>query len=307
MGFGFSFGGGSNKSSGQFSGTDNTVTTSTPTNPEWVTNGMSDLWSGASALGKANPLSYVAGANPLQTQAQAGASGLSLDPAGYGNASAYDNAMVTQGKAPQTTAVQANPYISTYMDPYQSAVIDATKADMADQAGQTRAQQALALTRGSAFGSSNAPLAQALTEGQLALKNNTVLSGLRSQGYTQALGAAEQDAGRAQSSNDLNANLHSQMQDRRLQAARDEVAAANAQGENARQNIATQSTVGDQSRQIQQAIDSAPLSLQSWLQQYFSGLPTNLTQGGTEVSNETQSGTQSSKGKNSNFGFSFKQ
>ena len=316
-----SFGGGSKSqsSSGSFSGTDNTntnftqngTTTTAPNNPDWVTNGASGLFAGAKNLAGVNPQNYVAGRNDIQGQAYASGQGLSTSPA-YGNAIDYTN-FIMHGGAPQTSAATASPYISSYMDPYLSSVVNATGADMDAQAGQTRAQQALDLARSGAFGGSGAAITQALTEGQLARARATTLSGLESQGFQSAVSNAQQDAQRAQGANDLNANLHAQEQDRRLAAANQMSNIATAQNNVANQNINTQSALGDTFRNIQQAQQTAPLELQSWLAQQFSGLPLNLFNGntqttnqtGTQTSDETQQGTQSSKGSSSGFNFGF--
>lgn len=59
--------------------------TVTPTNPQWVTDGAQGLSQTIMNLGTKDPSSYIAGADPLQTQAAQGAAGLSVSPL-YGQA-----------------------------------------------------------------------------------------------------------------------------------------------------------------------------------------------------------------------------
>lgn len=306
-----SFGGGKSSSSNKGSSTStsntNTNYTQAPVNPEWVTNGASGLYSQAQGLAAANPQSYVAGPNALQTQAGAGASALTTSPDVYQTAEGITSNAFGRPAA-QSDAVQASPYLSQYMSPYTNDVVNSSLASFDNQAGQTRAQQALQMAQSGAFGGSGAAIDQSLTNGQLALSRGQLQSGLLNQGFTTALGAAENDANNAQSANNENAQLKQSNRQMILNAANQLGGLATQQNQNANQNIATQDAAGGVLQGISQQQAQAPLNLQSWLGQYFSGLPLNLFQGqtGTENQNGTQSGTTKGSSTGYNFGFSTK-
>lgn len=316
MGLSFGFGSSSNKNS--YTGTDtydksNTTTssaTTAPTNPDWVNFGGQSLWNGAQNLAGVDPQTYVAGANPLQVQAGAGAAALTGSPDAYQTAQAITSNAFGRPAA-QSGGVTADGYVNNYLNPYLQNVVDSSMADFDANAGQTRAQQSLQLAKSGALGGSGSALAIGQTEGQLARARATTDSGLRSQAYDTALTNAQQDAQRQQGANDLNAQLKQQNRQMILGAANQLGSLATAQNETNRQNIATQGAVGGQLQQIQQQQAQAPLDLQSWLAAQFSGLPTDLyhgtTQTGTQTSDETGTENQSgnSKGKSSSFSFGF--
>jgi len=300
MGLSFGFGSSSNKSS--YSGTDTYDKSTTPTNPGWVNYGANTLWDKDYALGNQDPTSYVAGANPLLTQAGIAASQLTGQPDAYQTAEGITSNAFGRPAA-QTSGVTADGYVSNYLNPYLSNVVDATMADFDANAGQTRAQQQLDLAKSGAFGGSGAALTVGQTEGQLARARATTDSGLRSQAYTDAESNAQQDAARQQQANDLNAQLKQQNRQMILGAAGQLGDLAGAQDETSRQNIATQDAAGTTLQQILQQQAQSPLDLQSWLTSQFSGLPLNLFNGSTETGTEDQSGN--SKGKSSSFSFGF--
>ena len=88
--------------------------------------------------------------------------------------------------------------IAAFQDPYQQQVIDtfSQEADRQAQMAQGRAQDA-AIQRG-AFGGGGGLLQGAEIERNLADVKQRNMAGLMSQGYGQALGAAEREAGRMQ-------------------------------------------------------------------------------------------------------------
>lgn len=242
----------------------NTNQNSAGTAPDWITKALQGITGNITDLAGQNPQSFVAGANPLLTQAGTTAGGLGAgDPHAFGAASDVTG-YVMNANAPRTGAVQASPYIQQYMDPYQNDVINATDADLTHNEGLSRARDALSLAGSGAFGGSGAALTQSADNEALARTRASTLSGLRSAGYTQALGAAEQDAGRRQSANDLNAQLYGQNMDRALGAASQLGGLATTQDANTRANIDSQSGVGTTLRGIAQQQATAPLSLASW-------------------------------------------
>lgn len=298
-----SIGGSKSSNKGSSTSTGTTNYSQTPTNPNWVTNAAPALYSAAQTLASANPQSYVAGPNALQTQAATGASALTGAPSAYQTAEGITSN--TFGRpAAQTSGVTADGYVSNYLNPYLSNVADATKADMNAQNAQTNAQQQLDLAKSGALGGSGSALAIGQTLGQQSRALGTTLGNLYSSGYTDAESNAQQDAARQQSANDLNAQLKQQNRQMILGAAGQLGTLAGQQQDTARQNVVAQDAAGAPLQQIAQTQAQAPLDLQSWLNQYFSSEPLNLFQGQTGTSTTNQSGT--SKGSSTGFGFGAK-
>lgn len=104
----------------------------------------------------------------------------------------YDRAKQLADQAAQVDAGE----IKQYYDPYQQAVIDATmkEANQADSLEQARLR-AQAVGRG-AFGGGGYDLSRALLGGQQSDARNKTLADLQSAGYSQALGAAQNEANR---------------------------------------------------------------------------------------------------------------
>jgi len=270
----------------------------TPTVPTWASDLTQNVASRVGDLNQLNPQSLVAGVQPLQTQAGLTAGGLSGLPWNFNNA-ADETGYVMDANAPQTAGVRASPFIQQYMDPYQNDVVNAADADLTANEGKVRAQQALDLAGAGAFGGSGAALTQSMTEGELARARATTLSGIRSQGFTQALGAAEQDAQRKQNANDLNAQLYGQQMDRALTAARQLGDLSSSYDANQRANIATQQQVGDDLRNINQQQLQAPVTSTQQIVAMLSGLPIQLFTGQDQTGTQTGTSTTNSKGSQS--------
>lgn len=111
-----------------------------------------------------------------------------------------------QGAAPATQTVQ------NYMDPYLQNVVNSTQQQFdtqnARQLNDVRAQAA----RAGALRGSGRDVAEALTREAQMNAQNPVIANLYSQGYGQALGAAQADAGRALSAAGVMGGLGGQAQ-----------------------------------------------------------------------------------------------
>lgn len=226
----------------------------TKTAPKWIEDPTRGFIDEIGGLSKIDPASLVPGANERQTGA--------ADVTGY----------VMGANAPRTQAVRANKYIADYMDPYLKEVIDATAADWDADAGDARAQ--FNLDNANAFGGSGAFLGQAKLNEGLVRGKNTTLGGLRSQGFTQALGAAQQDAARAQAANDLNAQLYAGQMDRSLGAS------------------GQLFDMGEALRGLDERRAQAPIDLLKTREDLFAGLPLDMFGGQTSTgtSNSTMTG-----------------
>jgi hypothetical protein len=276
------------------SGTTNFNQSTAPTNPDWVSNLAQSLGGNVSSLAaNGNPQQYIAAPTPLLTTAANSAGDLNGTPWSYSAANDVASG-VANAKAP---SIAGN--IPALMSPHTDSVVNSTLADFDHNAGLTRAQQSLNLTKSGAFGGSGAALTQAATEDNLARARATTDSGLRQAGYTQALGAATSQA-----------QLQQQQQAQRLAASQAITSNANSYGANQRANISTQDAAAQPIQQIQQAGAQAPLDFQTMLTQMFSGLPLSLFQGqtqdGTQVQNGTENQTGSTTGNSTGFSFSTK-
>ena len=150
-----------------------------------------------------------------------------------------------------------------------------------------RAQQALNLAGSGAFGGSGAALTQSATEGELARARASTLGALRSQAYSQALGAATSQA-----------QIQQQQQAQRLAAAGQLAGISSQYDANQRANIATQAGIGDSLRGITQAMDQAPVANAQQIVALLQGLPLGLFTG------TTTEGTQSTQTKGQTTGAS---
>lgn len=276
------------KSSGTDNFNDNTNFNTTPTNPQWVTDAAKGIYGGGQTLAKADPASYVAGPNDLLTQAGAGASSLTSSPWNYDAA-----ADLTRGVA-NTGAPDISSMIGKFMSPYLSSVVDATGADLDHQAGLTRAQDDLTLAGSGAFGGSGAALTKAATEGELARTRATTLSGLRNQGYAEALAGATSQAG-----------LQQQQQQQKLASAAQLAGISSQSAADNRANVAAQDAAAAPLQAIAQSKATAPLDLQTWLASIFAGSQPGLFQGQTGTEDQTGTEVQTGKGNTSGTTFGF--
>lgn len=293
----FTFGGSTSKT--KSSTNSNSSSTTTPIVPQWGSDLAQSVAGRVAAVNQLNPQSLVAPEQPLHEQAATAASGLT------GQSSLYDTFKdplnyAINANAPRTGAVQAKGYVNDYLNPYLNQVVDATSADLDANEGRVRAQQALDLAGSGAFGGSGAALTQSMTEGELARARGSTLGALRSQAYDTALGAAQQDAARAQEAKNLNAQLYAGQMDRALGAIQQYANLANSYEANQRANIATQLGVADSLRGIDQAQREAPATSAQQVVAMLNGLPIGLFTG--SQTNSTASGTSTSNTKGMNWG-----
>jgi len=285
---GFTLGGSSSK--GKSSGTEtydkNMTGTTTGTAPDWLTDYLKNISGKTMQLGGGDPTSFVAGADPLQTLAAGRAGDLSGSPYNFDAA-----ADLTRGVAASKVGNIADG-IGANMSPYLKDVVDSTAADLDVNDGRVRAQQALDLAGSGAFGGSGAALTQSQTEGELSRARASALGGLRDQGFARAASLSAQDI----------AN-HLAQEDQRLAAGNQLAGLSTAYDANNRANIATQSGLGDQMRQIAQQFAGSPLELQSWVNQNLPDLLQGLF-GKTEVGTESGKSATTGKSSGSSFGFS---
>lgn len=262
----------------------------TPNNPEWASAGVQGLASGVQHLGTLDLTSLVAPLSGLEQQAAQGAAGLGPRAGGedvVGSQAWLDK--LIGAPPPTVTAASLLDNLQAYSSPYQAHVVDAASADFDADAGRTRASQDLALAGQGAFGGSGAALTKSLTEGELARTRNSQISKLLQDMFVTSAGLSGQDADRRQQASVANANLAQQHNQSLVQYALDRDA-------NSRANIASQASLGQQLRGVDQESRLAPYTALSKQIDMFSGLPLSLFQGQTTDSTGTRTGTETTSG-----------
>jgi len=297
----------------------------TPTNPEWVTNGIEDIFGKIRDLSNLDPQSLVAGVNPLQTQAGVGAAGLTGSPWNFDAAADVtrgvtgrdysDASNIMRGlgtaSAPQVTVASLLQNLGAYMSPYTQQVVDTSLADFDADRGNTLGQQTLDMAGQGAFGGSGSALTRSMTVDKLARARASLDAGLRDQGFTTGANLSNLDAQRRQDASAASAQLEMANRGNQLGAANSLAQLGLSQGDqqlrsaglladlstnfdaNARANATTQGTIGDMLRQIQQQQQAAPLSLLSSQAGLLGGLPLALFHG------QVEDGTSKTKTKTS--------
>lgn len=271
------------------------------TNPDWVTDMAKGFGGEIGALGGVDPYSLVPGANPLQDKGFADAAGLGGMAETFGGALDM-TAAAGDSAAPRTEFVKSSKMIGDFMDPYLKDVVDTSAADFDFNAGNVRASQDLDIARSGGFGGSGTALTKSATEGELARGRGSLLSGLRSQGFSQALQAAMAEAGRKQGANDLNAQLYGQQLDRGINAGRSLADIASTYGGEKRADLGATMAAGDVMRGIETERANA---VPDWLrarQEMFAGLPLDLFSGEEMTGTTESTETSTAKGKGGSSG-----
>jgi len=97
--------------------------------------------------------------------------------------------------------------IQAYMDPYTNEVVNSTMADFGVQNARQISDVTGKARMAGSLGGDREAVVQALTQEQQNRVQAPVIAGLRSQGYSQALSAAQQDKARTLQASGLQANL----------------------------------------------------------------------------------------------------
>lgn len=137
---------------------------STPTNPDWVTSALQGYTSQVSDLGNKPATDYVAPLSGLQNQAIQGAGNLGGWEDMYTKASGLLNG-------------------DDYGNPYTEGVINSSLAGYDDQAGRTQASNAAAAAKNNAFGGSRYGILESQQAQDSNLGRAKLESGLRSDAY----------------------------------------------------------------------------------------------------------------------------
>lgn len=270
------------------SSTSTGTATTTPNVPSWIQGPAQGIYSGIGSMVNQTPTTF--GPSQLQSRAYQGAGGLGLN-------SAISDAMSgTRGLmdySPNSVQAQqlSNTDLSGYMNPYTNDVINAAQADFAN-ANDLGLNSLRSMTPNGAYGGSR----QAVSAGQLVGDNtrnfaNTVAQ-LRQGNYQNAQQAAQFDIGNRFNADQFNVNSGLQGAQFRGNMASQLGQQGLAQDANSRANVATQSALGDQQRDITMQNDpqQAQLRYYSQLAQIL-GIDPGQFIGQTINSSGQQSGT----------------
>lgn len=280
--------------------------TTTPTNPSWVEPQLSTLAGRITDLSNMDPYSFVAGPNALQNQAYGTAANLSPDNQSYGSASSLFQGLMNTGASQYAPAtVHPNsllPNLDSYMSPYLNDVVNTSLADYDYGAGQTRAQNQLALANDDTFGGSGGAIQTVLSEDAIDRGRGTLAAQLRDQGFQTGANLANQDADRRQqaqlanqaaynAAGQFNAGQTETALSRQQAAAQNLVNTANSQNQTAVSDVNTQAAIAAMLQQIAQQQAGAPLSTISSLAGSYGSLPLSLLHGDVTNTKTTQTGS----------------
>lgn len=265
--------------------------TTTPLVPQWGSDLTQRVAGRVGSFLDVDPYESVAPVHALQSQAvsRAGALGGLTAPPQIG--------AVSSGRG---ESLLDN--LQAYMSPYTNDVVDTALADYDFGAGQTRAEQDLALARDGAFGGSGAAITRSMTEDALTRGRATTSANLRDQAFIRGAALSSEDANRRQQSAGLNAQL---AQDRQSRNA-DLLFGYDA---NERSNIASLAGLGETMRGIDQQRREAPMANAQQLVAMLQGLPISLFTGqqadSSATENESSEGTSKTKGFSVGASYSF--
>lgn len=293
---------GSKKTKTEEKSTSVSSSTSTPTNPEWITNPLQKYTTGVAGLLDKDPASFVAGAGDIQQGVfnKAATLGGGDQTAGQGAFASAGSALngVLGARAGPVSAASNLDGLDAYGMEYARNVVDPTLADWDVEAGRTRAAQAAAGARNKAFGGSRFGVQEAQTEGELARGRATTEAQLLDTAFTRAAGLSENDAQRRQSAALANQASDNTGYGRDVQIGgifgnlgSAESAAAQGWGENDRANLALQSDIGGIQRGITQDQLNAPLGAFGAIGDLFAKGQYGLFNGESVNGTETRTGT----------------
>lgn len=287
------------KESSQSATNFNTVTT--PTNPEWVTQGVQGVQGRINSLLSTDASTLVPGASGLQQQAFAGAQGLGQPNAGITGAQDAVRGIL-DGDPREAMMASAGRVIDAdlqaYQNPFTEGVVNTTLSGFDRSADRVRAQQAMDMARGARFGGSRSAITASMTEGELAQQRAAQEAGLRAAGFDRATGLATSDLDRSSNVSMFNAGQANQfsMQDQaqRLQAAGLLGDLGQAQAATTRADLGLLTDMGGQEREIERQVRGSDVELTKLIAALNASQPYELFRGQTATGTENRTGSGTS-------------
>ena len=251
----------------------------------------------------------VAGFTPYQTQAQSGLAGIYNNQTGSAPLNAgISAAQGVAGYTPQTIQAPqlSSTDLSSYMNPYQSDVVNTTMQQLQRQQQISDAGVQAQATAAGAFGGSRSAVLQNLNDASYNLNDASTLANLNQSNYSQAQSAAQSDLNRQLTAAQSNQSAGLQGQSLNLGASNALANMGNMQLSQALQQAGAIGSAGNaQQQNQQQALNDAyqqwqsaqqyPITMQNLMNQTLGTFPSNY---GTTSSSGSSSATSSNAGLN---------
>lgn len=293
--------------------------TTTPTNPQWVTDGAQGLSGMITGLAGKDPQSFVAGPSALQNQqfglagimggnASGQLTGASSAASGLANYNPQQIQAAQNGDQAHVQGQTAYGGIQNYMNPYTENVINAGLQDNERSRQMQRISTGDQFQAANAFGGSRQGVENAETNSAYDRNAQSLISNQLSQGYGQALQASQSDADRAQQAGIFNAGADNAagmantgyQQQASLANQSADLAGAGVRGQGASQlqqlglsGYDALNGAGATQQGIAQNQAGAPLTLAQILSGSYGSLPLNLFQGSNQTGTSTGTSTGS--------------
>lgn len=271
---------------GLFSTKTKTKSTTTPTNPSWITQPSEGIAGQLATAGAMDPKSFIAPANDSLLMADQKAQGLGTDYNSlFGEAASGVRDLLNSGPAQATSGQWGN--VDQFFNPFQQDVVNSTVGDL-QRSGDRTIQNAKLAQAGPNWGD-NASVTEALTRGEVQNGINSAVSNLNLQGWNSASGLADSQANRDQQTNLTNAQLSSTDNAQKLAAVGQLGQLGALFGDSQRADIGTLSNTGGTLQGIQQGQAGAPISVPGDIASILAQLGP-LFQGQTATGTSKQSG-----------------
>lgn len=265
------------------------TSTTTPTNPEWVTSGAQGLAGNVQSLAGQDPQSFFAGPSDLQNQGFNLFSGLGGQASGWLNQAAQMASTPTQvGDTSLATAQSAAQNMGQYANPFQQQVIDSSMNDLNRARMLTQNGNGQGAIAAGQYGGSRQGVLDANADDSF-LRNVGALSGnLNMQGFNTAAGLGAADADRFTGTSQFNVGQQNNMTALQAQLdAAQKMQGAGVLGSLGQFGASGLMDAGATQQDIAQNQASAPLTVQQMLSQSYGSLPLGLFNGQTATGTAT--------------------
>lgn len=276
--------------------------TSTPTNPQWVTDSVSGLQTRINSLLDTDAKTLIPGASNLQTQAFERAAGVGGWAGGNAAAQEAVGGLVGATMTPQqaTSRSLLDVDLDGYMNPYLESVVDTSLAGFDEQRGMQEAEMRAQQARNQKFSGSGDAIRRAMFDRGTLQDRTGIESNLRAQGFDRATGLATQDLNREAQTSQFNAGQANTMtaaeRDAQLRAAGLLGDLSNSQAANERADLGLLTEMGGVEREIEREELGADVNMLRLISALNAGQPYDLFRGQTSTGNATSTSTTSQSG-----------
>jgi hypothetical protein len=260
--------------------------TTTPNVPDWISQPAQNIAGGINSMIGQGASTYAPQTNALQQKTWADAANLPS----YGGTD-FSGAEGAIGKIGPVENQSLLTGLDQYYTPFKDQVLNPVLNDYDTQSGITRAAQAAAGAKNSAFQGSRYGVQEAATEGELARGRAATEGGLLDRLYTSATGLSADDANRRQQAGVT--NQQGQISQAQLQQSLAGMRSQEGMGiaDDARARLALQAGLGQQQYEQENAARQFPIEYQRQMAGLLQGLNPALYTG------QDVTGTSSGTGK----------